>query len=174
MNRPDHDGDHKDTAIRVILGLGGNLGDPPRAFEVALEALAERHKVIALSGLYRSEPVGPPQPRYWNMAALVEIDSTLLELLELCQELEAEAGRDRSAEVAWGPRPLDLDLLLADRVVCRGPRLVVPHPHLLERSFALVPAAEVAPDWIVPGTERSLSQLAEEMGGELEAVERPW
>ncbi len=174
MNRRDRDKGPKGTAIRVILGLGGNLGNPPHAFEVALEALAERHSVIALSGLYRSEPVGPPQPRYWNMAALLEIGSSLLELLDLCLELEAEAGRDRSCEVTWGPRPLDLDLLLADGVVCRGPRLVLPHPHLLERSFALVPAADVAPEWIVPGMGLSLRQLGEEMRGELEAVERPW
>lgn len=159
---------------RVILGLGGNLGDPPRAFEAALEALAERHQVTALSGLYRSDPVGPPQPRYWNMAALLEASSSPLELLELCQEIEAAAGRDRSREVTWGPRPLDLDLLLAEGIVYQSPRLVLPHPHLLERAFALVPAAEVAPDWVVPGTDRSLRQLAEGMAGELEPIERPW
>jgi 2-amino-4-hydroxy-6-hydroxymethyldihydropteridine diphosphokinase len=174
MNRQEHDPHHNHPSIRVILGLGGNLGDPPHAFEAALEALAECHAVTALSGLYRSEPVGPPQPRYWNMAALLEASSSLLELLDLCQELEAAAGRDRSQEVTWGPRPLDLDLLLADGIVCRGPRLVLPHPHFLKRSFALVPAAEVAPDWIVPGTDRSLQQLAEGMACELEAVERPW
>ena len=126
--------------MRVILGLGGNVGDVPAAFSGALEGLAEMHAIQALSALYRSAPVGPPQPRFWNMAAVLELRTSLTALLDLCQELEEAAGRDREREVRWGPRPLDLALLLGEGVVCRGPRLELPHPRLLERAFALVPA----------------------------------
>ncbi len=154
--------------MRLILGLGGNVGDVPSAFLGAVEGLGEVHPVRALSALYRSAPVGPPQPRFWNMAVLLEVRTPLMELLDLCRELEAAAGRDREGEVRWGPRPLDLDLLLAENVVCRGPRLEVPHPRLLERAFALVPASEVAPDWRVPGSPVPLRALAEPLAGLLQ------
>lgn len=154
--------------MRLILGLGGNVGDVPSAFRGALEGLGEVHAIRALSALYRSAPVGPPQPRFWNMAVVLELRTPLGALLDLCQELEEAAGRDREREVRWGPRPLDLDLLLGEGVVCRGPRLELPHPRLLERAFALVPAAEVAPDWRVPGQPAPLRTLAGALGGEVQ------
>ena len=146
--------------MRLILGLGGNLGDVPGAFAGALEGLTGVARVLRLSALYRSDPVGPPQPRYWNMAAFLECAAPLAVLLDRCQALEREAGRDRSREVRWGPRSLDLDLLLAEGAVHRGPRLVLPHPRLLERPFALVPAAEVAPRLRHPLSGRTLAELA--------------
>ena len=83
--------------MRVILGLGGNVGDVPAAFSGALEGLAEMHAIQALSALYRSAPVGPPQPRFWNMAAVLELRTSLTALLDLCQELE-EAEEDLMGE----------------------------------------------------------------------------
>ncbi len=146
--------------MRLILGLGGNLDDPPAAFQGALDALGRFVRVVTVSSLYRSDPIGPPQPRYWNMAALLEIAVPPVELLDRCQELEAAAGRDRSREVLWGPRPLDLDLLLAEGIIVLGARLILPHPRLLERPFALVPAAEAAPDLLHPLADRTLAELA--------------
>jgi 2-amino-4-hydroxy-6-hydroxymethyldihydropteridine diphosphokinase len=146
--------------MQILLGLGGNLGDPPEAFNQALAALSERHQIVALSRRYRSEPEGPPQPRYWNMAALLEVAAPLLQLLDQCQELERKAGRIRDPAHRWGPRPLDLDLLMARNLAHRGPRLLLPHPHLIRRTFALVPAAELTPNWRHPAAGATLGELA--------------
>jgi 2-amino-4-hydroxy-6-hydroxymethyldihydropteridine diphosphokinase len=149
--------------MKVLVGLGGNLGDPPQAFSRALDRLGEGHRLLVVSALYRSQPVGPPQPRYWNQAALLEADRPLLALLDRCQELVQEVGRDRDAEVRWGPRALDLDLLITPGIVHCGPRLHLPHPHFAERAFAVVPAAELAPDWVHPLDGRTLWELAQQV-----------
>lgn len=146
--------------MRLLLGFGGNVGCPRRAFRAALAALGERHAVVAVSSLYRSTAIGPPQLDFLNLVAMIEPSGPLLELLDLCQALEAAAGRDRAGEPRWGPRPLDIDLLLADGLVHRGPRLVLPHPRLAERGFALVPAAELSPRWIHPTIGCTLAELA--------------
>jgi len=156
-------GAHHGPAWRLILGLGGNLGQPPRAFQEALAALAASHRVLLVSRLYRTEPEGPSQPRFWNMAALLEPAAPLLELLEQCQDLERRAGRDRDRVPRWGPRPLDLDLLIARGLVHRGPRLELPHPRLTSRAFALVPAAELAPGWRHPVLGATLGELAQRL-----------
>lgn len=147
--------------MEMVLGLGGNVGDPPAAFAGALAGLAADHEVIAISGLYRSLPVGPPQAEFWNMAVRVGTAVSPLELLGLCGEIEAAAGRRREEEIRWGPRCLDIDLLLAAGLVHRGPRLVLPHPRLHRRAFALVPAAEVASGWVHPHLGLTLAELGE-------------
>jgi 2-amino-4-hydroxy-6-hydroxymethyldihydropteridine diphosphokinase len=148
--------------MQLLIGLGGNLGEPPRAFNRALTMLSEHHRVLAVSRRYRSDPEGPPQPRYWNMAALLEVAVPMLMLLDECQQLESAAGRQRQPGCRWQPRPLDLDLLMASSMVHRGPRLILPHPHLVRRSFALVPAAELAPEWVHPLARCSLAELCKQ------------
>lgn len=145
----------------VVLGLGGNLGDPPSEFGSACARLAQRHRVVTVSSLYRSRAIGPSQPDFFNQAVLLEVEHHPVEVLEECQEMEAIAGRDRVREVRWGPRPLDIDLLLIRGVIHRGPRLELPHPRLVERAFALVPVAEIVPDWIHPLNGTSMVELAE-------------
>lgn len=147
--------------LRVVLGLGGNLGDPAAAFREVLAALAGEGCVEMVSRLWRTRPVGPPQPDYFNAAAIVAWPRGPRDLLARCRELEAAAGRDRSREQRWGPRALDLDLLLAECAVCRGPALELPHPRFAERRFALEPAAEVAPGWLHPVLELTVSELAD-------------
>ncbi len=162
------------AGVRVIIGLGGNLGDPPRSFAAALTALALEYRVLSRSSLYRSDPVGPPQPRYWNAAAVIESGGPLLALLARCKTLEDVAGRRRGG-VRWSPRPLDLDLLMADGAVHRGPRLHVPHPRLRERAFAAVPGAEVAPEWVHPHVGVSLAELARSLpSAGLERLAERW
>lgn len=148
--------------MEVVLGLGGNVGDPPAAFARALARLAVGHELTAVSGLYRSRPVGPAQAEFWNMAARMVTAETPLGLLRLCAELEAAEGRRRREEIRWGPRCLDIDLLIAAGIVHRGPRLELPHRELHRRAFALVPAAEVASGWVHPYLGQTLAELAED------------
>jgi len=146
--------------METLIGLGGNLGDVPRAFSRAREGLARRCRVEACSGVWRSAPLGPPQPDFCNAALLVSFECHPLELLALCLGLEIEAGRDRSGEQHWGPRALDLDLLLSPGLVVAAPRLELPHPRLHLRRFALLPACELVPGWVHPRQHRTLAELA--------------
>jgi 2-amino-4-hydroxy-6-hydroxymethyldihydropteridine diphosphokinase len=158
-----HRGDLSHGApLKIVIGLGGNLGTVRETFRHALLDLESHEgiRILRRSGLWTTEAVGPPQPDYLNAAVLVESTLPPRRLLDLCQAIEARHGRDRRREQRWGPRTLDLDLLVADGVVCRGPKLELPHPRLAERAFALEPAAEVAPDLIHPTAGASLADLA--------------
>ncbi len=146
---------------RAFLGFGGNLGEPLQAFRSAFQALAADSRVTRLktSPLYRTPPVGGPdgQPDYLN--GVVELTTSLspTELLQLCQQLEAAAGRVR--ELRWAARTLDIDLLLyADRVIDTE-RLKVPHPRLHQRHFVLLPLADLAPELRHPRQDRTVCEL---------------
>jgi 2-amino-4-hydroxy-6-hydroxymethyldihydropteridine diphosphokinase len=148
---------------QVILGVGANLGEPKRAFRRALDGLDEHGAVLAVSGIFTTRPIGPDQPLFSNAAALLDWSGTPRELLTACQTLENAAGRNRNGEQRWGPRVLDLDLLIARDIVVRSPDLTLPHPRFHERAFALAPAAELVPDWIHPLLGRTISELAEDI-----------
>ena len=148
------------TVMEIVIGLGGNIGEPRAAFRRAREALATEGRVTAGSSLWRTHPVGPSQPEFLNAAILLEWPQAPEHLLRRCRELEADEGRDRAQEERWGPRLLDLDLLIARNAVRRGPVLELPHPRLHERRFALEPTAELVPDWIHPLLGRTIDQLA--------------
>jgi len=104
--------------MRIVLGLGGNVGDVRSAFDRAVVALGEYSgvEIRDRSSLWRTIAVGPEQPPYLNAAILVALETSPRDLLRVCQGIEAAAGRDRRAEIRWGPRTLDLDLLIADTV----------------------------------------------------------
>ena len=127
-----------------------------------MEALCESDglEICGRSSIYRTVAVGPEQPPYLNAAIMVAMETSARDLLSLCHRVEAAAGRNRKNQSRWGPRPLDLDLLISDAVVCRGPDLELPHPRFAERAFALIPAAEVAPEWTHPLEGRTLAVLA--------------
>lgn len=150
-------------AMRVVIGFGGNLGFVDWAFRKAVDQLGAVPGLMVerRSALISSPAVGPPQPDYLNAAILLSSELGLKELLHQCQRIERSAGRERDHEVRWGPRTLDLDLLIAEGLVCRGPALELPHPRFGERAFALIPAAQVAPDWRHPLTGRSLVAMAD-------------
>ena len=145
--------------LRVLLGLGSNLGESEKAFTSCLGQLAEEGSIVEVSRLWLTRPVGPRQPDFLNAAVVIEWPMPLRSLLTRCQELETAAGRDRPAEERWGPRTLDLDLLLAANLVCRGPNLELPHPRFHGRRFALEPASEVAPEWTHPLLGCTITEL---------------
>ncbi len=146
--------------MRIVIGLGGNRGDVTEAFAGAAARLAREGRLLARSGVWRSAPLGPALDDFANAAVLVESALHPRALLELCRRIEAAAGRDRAREERWGPRPLDLDLLVAPGLVLESGDLVLPHPRLAGRRFALAPAAEVAPGWVHPRLHRTLADLA--------------
>ncbi len=134
-------------AVRAFLGLGSNLGDRAANLHRAVELLeaAEGVTVVRSSSVYETDPVGgPPQPDYLN--AVVEVETTLepRPLLSVCQEVEREIGRVRAER--WGPRVIDVDVLIFDDATIDEPDLIVPHSRMHERAFVLVPLAELAPD----------------------------
>jgi len=145
----------------AYLGLGGNMGER----EVMLARAAARldaHpgiRVLGRSSLYETEPVGPAgQPWYLNAVLETETSLSPLELLGACKQIEADLGRRRG--LRWGPRPIDIDILLFGHFEISTPDLVIPHPELRKRAFVLVPLAEIAPDLVLPGGGTVRSVLA--------------
>jgi 2-amino-4-hydroxy-6-hydroxymethyldihydropteridine diphosphokinase len=137
---------------RVFLGLGGNLGDPAAAMAAALRMLDEDAgvNVVEVSSLYRTPPWGKTdQPDFINAAAEIRTRHPPRALLALC--LDAERALKRERRERWGPRVIDIDILLfGDRAVHEA-GLDIPHPRMLERAFVLVPLAEIAPDLVIGG-----------------------
>lgn len=150
--------------VRACVGLGGNIGDVAAALHDALAALdaLPGTRLLRTSGFYRTPAWGvEAQPDFVNAAAVLETMLTPRALLEALLGIERAHGRERSADGRrWGPRTLDLDLLLYGDAVIDVPGLVVPHPHLHVRAFVLVPLAEIAPAAEVPGHGRIDALLA--------------
>jgi 2-amino-4-hydroxy-6-hydroxymethyldihydropteridine diphosphokinase len=140
------------------LGLGSNLGGRWGAHPNMQVQLAIRHLnrlpgicVMASSAIYRSPPMGPAdQPDYANAVVRIESRLSAPALLAAVKRLEQRAGRDPHGR-RWGERALDIDLLAVDTLVLQQPGLTLPHPGIMERPFVLVPWAEIAPDWVLPG-----------------------
>ncbi len=151
--------------LDLVIGLGANLGNRRASLSKAVEMLEQVGRPVGLSRLYESAPVGgPPQPHFLNAAARLHCDREPTEILERLLELERSMGRQRT--VPWGPRTLDLDLLwIADRSV-NEPQLIVPHPRLTERAFALRPLLDVAPEAVDPRTGERYRAILERIGTE--------
>lgn len=145
----------------AYVGLGSNLGERRARLEGAVAALRATPGIseVRVSALYETAPVGPPQGRYLNAAARLRTTLSARQLLVRLQAIERAAGRVRAAE-RNAPRSLDLDLLLYGDSRIREPDLVVPHPRLCERGFALEPLAELAPDLRHPDSGVRIDELA--------------
>jgi 2-amino-4-hydroxy-6-hydroxymethyldihydropteridine diphosphokinase len=150
---------------RAFIGLGSNLGDRRGLLRAAVEGLRAAGDVVAVSPLYETEPVGGPEGQgpFLNLVVELATADSPRDLLRRCQGLEAAAGRVRAER--WGPRTLDADVLLVEGVEVDEADLVVPHPRLWERRFALQPLADLAPD-LVPAA------LLETAGGAVDRVGR--
>jgi 2-amino-4-hydroxy-6-hydroxymethyldihydropteridine diphosphokinase len=144
---------------RIYIGMGSNLADPAEQLRSAVEALARLPKteLVGVSAFYQSDSLLPGQPRYTNAVATLDSDLAPLELLDALQAIENEQGRERLER--WGPRTLDLDIVLFGDRLIDEPRLKVPHYHLQERAFVLYPLAELAPVDLRLADGRSLSEL---------------
>ncbi|WP_041971429.1 2-amino-4-hydroxy-6-hydroxymethyldihydropteridine diphosphokinase [Geobacter sp. OR-1] len=140
--------------------MGSNIGDRELNLLRAVAELGKLpgSKITALSAFYETEPVGPPQDNYLNAALRLATDLEPAELLGKLQRIERDSF-DRKRETKWGPRRMDLDILLFDDLILDTPDLVIPHPRLHERRFALAPLKEIAPDAIHPGLGKTVSQL---------------
>ena len=139
--------------MRAFVGLGSNLGEREATLWKALEGLGatEGIEVVAVSSFRETDPVGVvDQPRFVNAAAALETSLSPRELLERLLDVERSLGRDRAVEERWGPRTLDLDLLLYGGETIDEPGLEVPHPRLAERAFVLEPLLELDPDLRLP------------------------
>jgi 2-amino-4-hydroxy-6-hydroxymethyldihydropteridine diphosphokinase len=158
----------------IAIGFGGNVGDVRASFVHAREALAQLGDVRS-AALYRSAPIGPEQPAFLNTAIrLRDRDMQPDELLATLRELERLLGRDRTREVRWGPRTLDLDVLLWDARSIRTPELEVPHPRLAERRFVLLPLIDLLGDDFVVG-DSTLRVLADRVRDQdVELVAERW
>jgi 2-amino-4-hydroxy-6-hydroxymethyldihydropteridine diphosphokinase len=135
----------------AILGLGSNLGDGPANIRAALDALAQDGvDIVRMSSLYQTSPVGPQdQPDFTNAAAHIRTTRAPEDLLALCKDIEHGLGRTAQT-VRWGPRAMDIDILLFDRLALQTPCLVIPHPEMGDRLFVLLPLLEIAPDFLLP------------------------
>ena len=143
----------------AYIGLGSNLQGPARQLQAAIEILGRltRTRLIAQSSLYRSAPFGGiEQPDFMNAAVSLLTQLSAQKLLAELQEIEVRRGRD-SDEVRWGPRVLDLDLLVYGAATIADPDLIVPHPGIAERNFVLLPLQEIAPELVIPGLGRLAS-----------------
>ncbi len=145
--------------MRAYVGLGSNLGDRAAHLLLGLSALSRLPKthLLRLSPVYETEPVGPPQPPYLNMVAELETELSPTGLLAEMLRIEKALGRERRER--WGPRTLDLDLLLYGDLVLEEAGLSVPHPRLHERAFVLVPLLDLLPEGRHPLLGQSFAEL---------------
>jgi 2-amino-4-hydroxy-6-hydroxymethyldihydropteridine diphosphokinase len=148
---------------RSAIALGSNMGDPQRILAASLETLAQTPGIIleAKSSWYRTKAIGPPQPDYLNACAILQVEMLPQALLTSLLAIEQKFGRVRREH--WGPRTLDLDLLLYDDLILDQPNLQIPHPRMYERAFVLVPLAEIAPDWREPVSGLTIGNMLQEV-----------
>ena len=143
----------------AAIALGSNLGDSAALLTEALErieAIAHTH-VLTRSPVYRTAPVGPPQPDFLNCCAL--LSTSLLPVQLLTRLLGVEAAMGRVRQTRWGPRHIDIDLLFYGQQVLETETLTLPHPRMHERAFVLVPLADIAPEWTHPQQQQTVRQL---------------
>jgi 2-amino-4-hydroxy-6-hydroxymethyldihydropteridine diphosphokinase len=151
--------------LTAHLGLGSNLGDRLATLQAALDRLDDHDvRIDACSRVWATEPVGGPegQPEFLNVVARVTWSGAPLDLLEVANAVEDEFGRVRNER--WGPRTIDIDVLLIDGFASDDPRLTVPHPRMLERAFVMLPLLELDPDPLLPDGRRAL-QVTMTSGG---------
>jgi 2-amino-4-hydroxy-6-hydroxymethyldihydropteridine diphosphokinase len=163
-----------ETSLDVVVGLGANVGDPGRTLRAAVRELTTWSPRARLSHIYRTAPVGgPSQPDFLNAALRLRFPGAPRELLERLLAVERRAGRVRIER--WGPRTLDLDILWVSELTLSDSDLIIPHPRLRERAFALRPLLDVAPEASDPRDGVPYARVMAELGSSgTELLERSW
>lgn len=158
--------------MRAVVGLGSNVGDRLAHLRAAAQRIARVCHVERASRVYETTAVGgPPQGAFYNAALLVTYPGEPLHLLDALQGIEAALGRHRGPDdVRWGPRTIDLDILWIEDLAMESDRLVVPHPRVTERAFALRPLVDVEPDAIDPVSQLPYTRLFDEEAARLKPL----
>lgn len=160
----------------VYVGLGSNLGDRGANIKAARQGLAELPDtgLIKNAPLYGTRPVGGPagQDEYYNSASLLDTTLEPADFLVAVQELERKIGRRRENEVRWGPRVIDIDILFWDDLILDEKDLIIPHPRVAKRAFALLPLADLYRDLLHPTLELTIQELVERVDQENEGIRR--
>ncbi len=151
------------TLVSCAIALGSNLGDSLKTLETSLILLHQHPQITvnARSLWYQTKPVGPPQPDYLNGCALLTVSLSPHELMDTLLGIEKQFHRVRRQK--WGPRTLDLDLLLYGDLILETSGLIIPHPRMNERAFVLVPLVEIAPSWVDPMSGQTVQQLVKKI-----------
>ena len=157
MNEPEA------SPSTVFIGIGGNIGPVRENFIRALRSIGKCARVAAVSSLYESEPVGPQdQPKFTNAVVKVETELSPFELLDRLQAIEKEIGRKKTKR--WGPRVIDLDIILYGDLVITTDSLVIPHPRAHERRFVLEPLLEIEPAAWHPVKNMAVQDICSRLG----------
>ncbi|WNS80787.1 2-amino-4-hydroxy-6-hydroxymethyldihydropteridine diphosphokinase [Domibacillus sp. DTU_2020_1001157_1_SI_ALB_TIR_016] len=150
----------------AYLSLGTNMGNREDQLKEAVRQLEEQKslRLLAVSSIYETDPVGfTDQPSFFNIVVKLKTSMTPDELLAACQEIENKLGRERI--VRWGPRTIDLDILLYNHDNIKSDSLIIPHPRMTERAFVLIPLAEIDTAITLPGTSLPLEQYVKNVQG---------
>ena len=147
----------------VFLSLGSNLGDRLEHLQAAIETLKEFGEISKTSSVYETDPWGyEDQPAFYNQVILLETTCEPLELLRNIKQVEQTMGRIPTFR--YGPRVIDIDILLFDETVITTPELTIPHPQMKNRAFVLAPLAEIDPLLSIPGEKANATELLEKIG----------
>lgn len=155
--------DAKSSPETVFIGFGANIGPILSNFSRAVRSISKISRVLAVSSLYESDPVGVEnQPKFTNAVLKAETELEPFELLDFLKAVEKEIGRKKAAR--WGPRVIDLDIILYGKLVMDSDSLMIPHPGVSERRFVLEPLLEIEPEAVHPATGVPLKDSLERVG----------